>query len=344
MAKQKAAQNIAKPKPQKLPPIPTTQPSPTEVKSWAMRYEDIPTAEAAERRPLAALLSRSPELAEAWERGQFLRHLKIYGGDTNLTLAEVEIEMGLPAGSLEAKLATDIEAAECFNNARRATRIAILKIYIDRARTGELTPPVAKQLAEMLKKEVAKTTFDIEHIPTAMMAELFGVTRLTLLNWQKEAAAPVNPDKRTYNLRSFIPWYKKFIENKIARQPGRYGIDIDSETKRLRARKIQVQIDELERRLVPAERVVAGLLARAAALDKYIAANGESLYLRLAGKTESQVAELLSQYNSGLRRASSQLPADWADLLPPEVANDLAALLGKLKPKENNETKGPKDE
>jgi len=308
------------------------KPSAVTVKNWGLKYVDIPTAEEKEglATSLAAVFNRWKSLRDAWERGQFLRKLRELGAETNFTIEEAGEQMGLGAGELAGILETDDEAREVFNNARIATIVEIQGVSIQQVRAGNVSPTAARQLAAMMKREVAKKGADFEHLTTEQMEELFGVTRQTVYDWWKKYNAPRNANG-TYNLKTFLPWYAQFQLEKAERQPGKFLTNsAEDETTRLRNQKARMQLEEMQRRLVRVDRSMASFLARAAAIDKYIAANGSNLYLKIAGKKESEVKEKLAEYNTGLRQAACQLPANYPEILPPEVAEGFVELMKLL--------------
>jgi hypothetical protein len=255
--------------------------------------------------------------------------LKQFGGETNFTVEEAGRELGFEPGGLEAVMEQDAEAAETFNAARIATIVAIQKVQIDQAKSGSMTPTTARQLAAILKREVAKKSVDFERLTTDQMSELFGVSRVTLNDWLTKYDAPRNCDK-SYNLKVFLTWFAEYQVAKIQRQPGKYLAGSEDEATRLRNKKIQMQIDEFEKRLVPADRAMGSLLARAAAIDKFLAAHGSNLYLKIAGLPEEQIQEKLSQFFDGIRQAACSAPPNFMEMLPEDLASAFAEILAKL--------------
>lgn len=303
-----------------------------QVKAWGMQYADIPEAEQKEGLTvsLAAAMSRAKSLANAWQRGQLLRQLKAFGGETYLSIDEVGKELGFETGKLAELFQRDAEACEVFNNARIRTIIELSGASIQQVRSGKATPTTAKILAAAMKREVAQRGADFEHLTTAQMEELFGVTRITLNDWLTKFGAPRNADK-TYNLRVFLPWYTEYTIGKVSRQPGKYGQRPEDRISDLRAQKIQTDLDERSGRLWPRSTVIAGLFARVNQLASVIRQRQQDLPVLLQHLPADKIRPVTDAMFETLLEASRTVPREIEELKI--SADDLAAIkemLGRL--------------
>ena len=321
------------------------RPSAVKVKNWALKYETMAEAEIAKDLEFElGSLMKFKTLKAAWERGQFLRKLAA-AGKGNASLEEVEHDLQMADGTLEPILETDDEAREAFNNARFATVMKVRTVIVEMVENKKLTPTTLKQLETFLRMQVVRKDVDFDKVPTAVMEELFGVTRQTLIDWKKNRGMPFNADG-SYNLkacllqtwrekedggRQRVPcWFEKMLTDKIISQPGKFGTSAPDDADALRKTKLRMQIAEMEKRLIPADSSMAAILARAAAIDKYLAATGEGLHLKLSGRDPDKVKTEIESFIAGLRGASCRLPANYYDQLPESIAADFTELMERL--------------
>jgi len=213
------------------------RPSAVKVKNWGLKYETMAECEQKEGLEIQIhALMRFKTLKAAWERGQFLRKLTI-AGKGNASIEEVEHDLQLADGSLEPILKNDDEAREAFNNARFATIMKVRTAIVNQVESDKVTPTTLKQLETFLRTQVVRKDVDFDKVPTAVMEELFGVTRVTLHEWKKNRGMPVNADG-SYNLKAALQqtwrekddgsrervpcWFEQMLRDKIIAQPGKY--------------------------------------------------------------------------------------------------------------------------
>jgi hypothetical protein len=331
------------------------RPSAVAVKHWALKHETLSACEAGEGLSfeLAPVLGRYKTLAAAWERGQFLRKLKA-SASTTATLEQIEFDLGLAEGSLAPQLEKDAEAREMYNHARFATINKVQAGIVAAVEAGRLSPTSLKQLDTFLRMQIVTKDVDFDKVPTAVMEDLFGVTRQTLINWKKTRGLTGSLDGTTYDLRDWLRqgWtetadgvrqrvpgkYEQLITDKVSAQPGKYAAAAQNDADWLRAEKARRQLAVMDKELIRADAAMAALVARAAAINQYIAAVGEGLNLALADRTPEQIRDKLAAYHAGLREASCRLPPNFPELLPEAVAvkfmeimQDLAAGVGGRK-------------
>ncbi|MCE5185098.1 MAG: hypothetical protein LLF76_03115 [Planctomycetaceae bacterium] len=342
------ARKKTKKKAVKQPPKPQAgvkRPNAVQLKNWAIKYETMADCEAGEGLGVSInSLMQIKCLKGAWERGQFLRKLG-EAGKGNASLEEVEHDLRMADGTLEPLLEKDDEAREVFNSARFATIMKVRKAIVDLSEDKKLTPTTLRQLETFLRMQIVRKDVDFEKVPTAVMEDLFGVSRQTLIDWKKNRGMPFNADG-SYNLRACLQqswrekedgtrekipcWFERMLLDKIVAQPGKFSVGKQNDSEWLKNEKVRRQIAEMDRLLVPVERSLAGFLARAAAIDKFIAANGDNLYLNIAGLDEEAIKQKLAEYNEGIRQASCSLPANYPEILPESVAADFVELMGRL--------------
>jgi hypothetical protein len=352
IAEYEKKQEVVKEKPAKAM---VGRPAAAVVKGWALKYETMADAEAGENLgfEIKSVL-KTKSLKAAWQRGQFLRKLSA-AGKGNASLEEVEHDLQLAEGTLGPLLEKDDEAREQFNNARFSTIMKVRAAIVEMVENKKLTPTTLKQLETFLRMQVVRKDVDFDKVPTDVMAELFGVTRQTLIDWKKNRGMPFNADG-SYNLRGCLQqtwrekedgtrervpcWFEKMLADKIISQPGKFGPAAVDDAEALRRAKLKMQIAEMEKRLIGADVSMGSILARAAAIDKYMTSAVEGLHLKLSGGDPARVKAELESFVAGLREASLRLPANYYESLPDWAAADFRELMEKLKESEPRRHEG----
>jgi hypothetical protein len=302
------------------------RPSAVAVKGWGLRYEAMADCEAGEGLSYSlAALTKTKTYRDAWQRGQLLRKLRDLGG-VALTVDEIARELAMTPEALEALFNADAEAYETFNHARIAAIVSFQTTLSVEAAAGK--PTAARQMMNLMRREVAKKSTDFEHVPTSEMASLAGVSRQVLSEqWVKRHDCPKNADG-TYNLYKFIPWYEQFVIGKINRQPGKFLQRAKNPLADPKAEKIQLEVDAYRGKLWPREQVLCGLVARAMAIANYIDRKGAELPMMLTGQGEAKIAATLLSFFSDLRRSAATVPGDIRQLkMPPELWQQTEQLL-----------------
>jgi hypothetical protein len=188
-------------------------------------FEDIATADAAAgiRPNLSKYLNRHPHLRLAFDRGRFLRVLVktapnclIY--EAAQRLKDLGFKQFQSARDLRDYLDKDKEANELWESARVNGAIENRESLRRTANEGNVK---AIELLEKWSVDRQKETGEaggqnFQRISTNQMAELFGVSRQTILEWNKDKGMPRNTDD-SYNLHSAILWFEDYIKKLAVR-------------------------------------------------------------------------------------------------------------------------------
>ena len=282
-------------------------------------------AEADERagldRPLARLLAKNKKLSAAWERGRFLRDLGELAA-TAVTINEAEGSLQLEAGTLKTMLADDREAADIWNSARLATTIEIKKALVAQAVSGK--PMAARQIENILRREIARPRADFHHLSIELMVELTGKTRQTVHSWYSKHGLPRNSDK-TFDLTVFLNWFEEFTLKKAGKSTAPQSVFDTNPLAAKKAEKLTMEIAAQKGQLLPRSEVIAGLLARHQAMINAMARKAGPLAMSCHGQTTDKIAGMLEKFFDEVKRDQCQVPDEFG--LPPEAMKKLIELM-----------------
>jgi len=241
------------------------------------------------RYDLARLLTAHADLAAAWSRGQFLRNLQGLAA-TGTTVAETANRLGLPVEELQSRLATDLELANVWNQARLTTAVEIKASWLAKAKEGNARAMAQVEIS--LANEIARAAMDIHTVPEDQMCEITTVTRQTLNRWLREEAMPRNAGETTYDLPAVWIWHEAFTRKRCGAGTG------PSEPDRLRdvkAERLELELAARKGELISLDSVKEGLLARERALLAVLEHVPEQYGHILAGKTHQEIQRTLEQ-------------------------------------------------
>lgn len=285
--------------------------------------------------PLEECLASHPVLAEAWERGMLLRKFRL-GIASAATVSDIARELKMEPTALRDLIATDRIVGDIFNEESYRVRMSIRAGYLKIAESGETSATGLSRIERLFRdwhggESTGPVGTDIDRVPQEIMTKLLGVTRQTLHEWFVSKALPRNPDG-SYNLRDVLPWYRTYIEQKmVATGPRAVMPGGATRMQTAKARKVELEVGELEGRLWRREEVVDHWIGLA-----QVAANTLSRQTavemgdRLAGRTDEEVTMELERMFRDLRRDLASLP-DSVEL-PPATIAAYAAVVATLEP------------
>ncbi|HAL44570.1 MAG TPA: hypothetical protein DCP47_01390 [Phycisphaerales bacterium] len=272
---------------------------------------------------------RFPELKAAFDRGRFLKNIAEFGGK-NYTIAEAEGEFGLKNGELDKIFASDIEAADTWNQSRLKTLLSIKSKWLEMV--GMASPAALKQLEKLMRREIAHQSIDFMHVTSKQMQELTGKTRQTIeYEWPKNYQMPKNSDG-SYNLFAFIKWFEEYI---LRTKTGAAPKQAESAATNEKARKYKMENDERAGRLLDRGKVVAGLAAR----------NQTILRIFAKALTEQKDPYIKQSLERAFEEIRREIAASMPELkLSEEQAARLKDLLMELNSDDKSEILNPKSE
>ncbi len=296
------------------------------VKRLAIEFESMAEASTAAKtkRPLNKLMTDYPVLRKAWDRGRFLRNLKELAA-TAVTIPEAEEALELEAGYLKKEMEEDREVADTWNQARLATTIEIKAALVTAAKEGK--PTAIKNVARILRTEIAKTAADLAHVSIAQMIEITGKTRQTVHDWYTKYGLSRNSDK-TFNLVQFFGWFEEFTIRKT-RGAGK-PLALTDPLKAAKAEKLELDLAHQRDQLLDRGAVLAGQLARQQNLVNAISHKAEDLSMLCHGQPPEKITVILSSFFQDLRSQQCQVSEQLR--LPPQAAETFRKLLEELRP------------
>ncbi len=263
----------------------------TRVRKLGLDFASIVDAAAhlGRRYDLAKLLTEHAELAAAWSRGQFLRNVQALAA-TGASVAEAANRLGLAADDLQGRLASDLELANIWNQARLNTAIELKAGWLAKAKEGNARAMAQVEIA--LANEIARAAMDIHTVPEHQMCQIAGVTRQTLNRWLREEAMPRNAGETTYDLPAVWAWHETFTKKRCGTASGAGEPD---RLRDVKAERLELELAARKGELVSVESVKAGILARERALLAVLEHLPEQYSHPLAGRTEQEVRRILEQ-------------------------------------------------
>ena len=177
----------------------------------------------------------------------------------------------------------------------------------------------------------SQNKIDLQALPAKEIEKLFGITHSALYLWLS-MGMPRNPDK-TFDLYAVLRWRLDQLQNRQQQK-------MSAELEKLNAKKKELQIKMLEKRLIPADKVMAWKVWTASQITGWIAANIEKLSFDVAGLTPERAKTVLKDAFAKLCSHAAQRPVNYYELLPEEVAEDFLRLLKKIFSEEKTDESG----
>jgi len=285
-------------------------PSEQDVRAAGFECESLPTA--AERLGVAdleALLAGKPRLAAAWDRGRFLRQVRIVGLK-GIVAEEADrfFEPALDRGELCEKLKRDRVLHDVWTSAALEAKLAVREGLIQRARRGEADAKVMELYERLLvERPEAGDTANInwENLTPTQLEKATGIARNQWHRWGEKNGCPRKANRR-YSLPAVIAWLRVYEDTG--------GVKLEQGLNPMQAEKLRrykLENDEAEGRLVPRAEVAKILTQRAARLRELLseARAGEWAQAH-EGKTAAQLKPLYLEAFRQARLAWKDVPED----------------------------------
>jgi len=276
---------------------------------------------------LAELVQQDDKLAEAWQRGQFLRNVRNLAS-VPVSMDEASKRLSLNgAEELQGILETDAEAGDTWRQTRQEAFIQIKLALVKTAREGNQA--AIRAVENFLRAEMDyKAGGGPRRLRVAEIANLTGRSRHGVYDWVEKNNLPLGPDK-TIELKDFIRWFETFTaENAAGKNEGRKE---DSRLHAVKAETIEMELKRRRRQLLPREEFIAGILARHQLLVNSVRQKAPQIAQLCQGQKPERVAEIIIDSLGDICRELCQVPAELC--LPESAAKGLKDVLEIL----NNE-------
>jgi hypothetical protein len=182
-----------------------------------------------------------------------------------------------------------------------------------RGQSKSRTVPVKSALAWWRRHLIKEQSFDPTRMKVTELEPYLGVTRATIYQWF-DKGLPRNRDaEQTVNLFEALGWQR----NLLSQREGPAGPQVNPLAEK-KARKLQIEIEQAEGKLVDRVSVELGLAARAGRETQVLARKFRELPPMLAGLGTEDIQELLAGVLDEFRQAAAEIPEEIAEVIPPE--------------------------
>ena len=280
--------------------------SAAEVKRLGFEYENIVQADETLRtsKSLAELIANDKKLESAWQRGQFLRNLRVLAGIV-ATVSEAAHKLGLANGeALRDILDTDKEAADIWSQTRLNTIIEARAALLTAAKEGNQTAIRAVESYLREEKNTNIQQIDLVRLRQVDLVNLLGTTRPSLNEWENKYRMPRNSDK-TYSLKDVLAWYIEYM--KIKNDTGSSKLSTDK-LRDLKAKQMELDLSEREGELLERKQVIAGFIARWQNIINSFNTKKREIAIMLHGQTINGIEDILSRFFADIQNEQLNVP------------------------------------
>ena len=275
------------------------------------------------RAGLGRLMAKRVTFRRAWERGRLVYNVGRATAGAPIEEAAASLEMSVE--QFRAVLRDDPELAD----ARRQGRVEFLRrVYAglaEQAQEGKVG--AAREILSRLGREMDdRPPVNFSALRVSQAAEALGVTRQTIHAWAT-AGAPQNGD-RTYHLPRLIEWRARQLAAAGAEPTGGDRAATEHDLSRERLERLRLENAARRGEMLERDRVVAGLVMRAARLKAWAENKPESLMRDLQGLPPAAMAERIELEVETLLRGQMSVP-EWLEL-PPAAAGLFERLLAMI--------------
>ena len=166
---------------------------------------------------LCEIIQGKNKLAQAWQRGRFLRNLRNLAS-VPVTLAEAARRLSLnDADELQTILETDAEAGDTWHQTRYDAFTKIKMVLVKTAFEGNQA--AIRAIENFLRAELDHKASGPQRLRIADIAALIGRSRHQVYIWAEKNGLPLGTD-RTIELKDFVRWFETFTAEKAIKKVG----------------------------------------------------------------------------------------------------------------------------
>jgi AraC-like DNA-binding protein len=294
-----------------------------EIRRLGIDCEKLADADAAitTRMSMVDLFKKYPELKDAWERGRFLRNLRILAR-TRATISEAAERLGFASGrALRAVLDEDMEVADLWKQTNLAVSLELRMAVMDAAREGKAD--AIRAVESMLPSEKEQAGADLTRITINQLVGITGRTRRTIHDWYSKLGMPRNVDK-TFDLSIFFAWFEDFLRDKSGKE------EIPDTYRAMKVEKLKAELARHRNETLDRKAVIIQLVAWAQHIVSYCNRHNEELSRLCIGQPREKVLEIHRQFFRELHAATARVPKEFH--LSDDKGKELVAFLLSLKP------------
>jgi AraC-like DNA-binding protein len=294
-----------------------------EIRRLGIDCEKLADADAAitTRMSMVDLFKKYPELKDAWERGRFLRNLRILAR-TRATISEAAERLGFASGrALRAVLDEDMEVADLWKQTNLAVSLELRMAVMDAAREGKAD--AIRAVESMLPSEKEQAGADLTRITINQLVGITGRTRRTIHDWYSKLGMPRNVDK-TFDLSIFFAWFEDFLRDKSGKE------EIPDTYRAMKVEKLKAELARHRNETLDRKAVIIQLVAWAQHIVSYCNRHNEELSRLCIGQPREKVLEIHRHFFRELHAATARVPKEFH--LSDDKGKELVAFLLSLKP------------
>lgn len=284
------------------------RPSAKDVREAA--YVSADFAEAAETMKIPDLedmVGKYKLLGEAWDRGRFLRRVRLAASECLVRPESIAREVQLPPGEFIKIYRKDRLVRTIWDEHQTELHRSLKRPLLDRVKEGD---PKAVSAVQALFGEQIEKDISYDQLPLAEMERATGISRRQIYRWHKDHDLPRNVDK-TYCLPKVIEWIRNWDKNKVSNQVGNTSTNAPSALEQQRIMDLKIRMGQF----IAKEDVVALLTDRAARMVQALnAASAEQFAHDHAGETIEQLACSAKARDLSLRKIWAQAPEELIEL------------------------------
>jgi hypothetical protein len=307
---------------------------PADVQALAFHHEFLVDASQAAgiEPPLTDLLDRHPVLAQAWERGEFLRRLRDLTAN-GANVPEIAQKLKIDPKALSNMISTDREVRQLWKQTHIQIAVDLKAALLEKIRSGDIPTNKITTIENILRSDIAQDSgppgLDVEHVPIHLASQIVDVSRQALHAWHRDKGLPRNSDN-TYDLRVLVPWVIRWEQSKALTAR---GCEVVPDLQR-HQKGLKILDERMERKgfVIDTREVLKGILSRLQALLDSQRHHGEDLARKMEGLSHEQRVLLIREFFDAQRRQWLQLPGQLT--LAPGGAELLEQLMTMLEPSE----------
>lgn len=284
-------------------PRPKRRPlSAVRLRALAAEVDSLAEASARVGKDLGPALAVFDDLRAAWAEGCFLRDLGRLAAAA-ATIEEAAGLLGMESEALSKRLEADPVAADTWNRARLRTAVELKQALHGKAMDGNAR--AISMIEANLRAAVVRRTADVAALPMRTLAVLAGKSHTTVYKW-RDAGMPRNADG-TVDLARFLPWYERFLTARVGDQ---LATERPNDPLRaVKARKLQMELEQLRGALVSRAEFIEALAGRAVALAGALGQLPGRLASRCHAQSKAQIERIVAHEAAQVRRAACEVPA-----------------------------------
>jgi len=256
---------------------------------------------------LAHLIQQDDKLADAWQRGRFLRNVRNLAS-VPVTMDEAARRLALnDADELRTLLEHDAEARDTWRQTRQE---AFIRIKVVLTRTAlEGNQAAIRMVENFLHAEMDyKIGGGPRRLRIADIADLVGRSRHLVYNWMQKNNLPLGPDK-TIDLKDFMRWFETFTAEKAATRNGGKK-DQSSRLHQVKVEQIEIELKRCRHELLARDEVMAGILARHQVLINSVRQKAPQIAQLCQEQKPERIIKIITDSLADICRELCQVPAE----------------------------------